>query len=741
MAQDATSSCCRLATCTATTNNSNSSVETLESAQSSADRYVFHIANLCCSSEEELIRNQLRSCTGIRQLHFDFLHRQLTVTHQGGKREQILAALQAIAMPAIERQSADHHTSAHQEPLFTWQNSLPLALSGTAALAAEALAWSGSDEQSWPIRLLALFAIVSGGQNTLRKGWRALRLLTLNIHFLMSLAVIGAIILGQWPEAAMVIFLFGLAERIEAQSLAKARRAVSELLTLAPEEALLQISPNQWQRTPVKEIQPGAIIRILPGERIPLDGIVTSGHSSVNQAPITGESQPVEKQPGDPLYAGTINQYGALQCQVNADRDHTTLARIIATIQEAQAQRAPMQQFIDRFARYYTPAVVFCALLSALLTPLLSAHTWEFALYNALVLLVVACPCALVLSTPVTLVSGLTAAARQGILIKGGVHLENGYRMQALAIDKTGTLTNGALTLTDLLPLDSLPAAELLRLAAAMESHSEHPLAQAISKAWQEKAAPLPDISHFRALPGKGVTAQIEQQTYYLGTPRWISSLSLDLASCQQAMQQLSAQAKTIVILAHAETPLAIFAFADQLRVHSKETLQQLQQQNIALVLLTGDNQATAQAIAQQTPIQQIHAECLPEHKRQIIQQLLQEHAHVGMVGDGINDAPAMAQATLSFAMGQGTATAMETADVVLMQNDLRKLPLFLRLSRATNRILRQNIFLALFLKGGVFVLALFGLANLWLALFADVGASLLVIANGLRLLRKPQTS
>ncbi|MBF0099062.1 MAG: cation-translocating P-type ATPase [Magnetococcales bacterium] len=719
------SSCCRQAGCSALPQS--------EPVATAAQRFLLHLPNLCCSSEEAVIRNQLRDTSGIVHLQFDYLQKRLTVHHHDGNLQAILTSLQAIQMPATLIH-APLATAAPVEPLFSWRSGLTMLFAGAAALGAEVLVWSGSDEQSWPIRLLSLLAIVSVGHSTLRKGWQALRLFSFNIHFLMSLAVLGALVIGQWPEAAMVIFLFALSERIEARSLAKARQAVSALLTLAPEEALLQLAPHDWQRTPVAEIQPGAIIRILPGERIPLDGVVVQGHSTVNQAPITGESLPVAKEPGALLYAGTINQLGTLECRVSADRDHTTLARIIATIQEAQAQRAPTQQFIERFARYYTPGVLIFAFLAAVLPPLLGTALWQSALYNALVLLVVACPCALVISTPVTLVSGLTAAARQGILIKGGIHLENGHRLQALAFDKTGTLTQGELVLSDLIPLAGHPAQEILRVAAALESHSEHPLAAAILNAWQGGA--LPVVSPFKAHPGKGIAGCLEDQSYILGTPRWLEEQGFSLQAWQDRLQALAAQEKTILVLADSQHVVAILAARDQLRPHSVATVAQLQQMGITPFLLTGDGRATAQAIAQQTAITQVHAECLPQQKWEIIKTLLQQYSWVGMVGDGINDGPAMAQASISFAMGQGSATAMESADVVLMQSDLSKIPLFLQLSRATYTVLRQNIGLALFLKGLVFLLALFGLANLWMALFSDVGASLLVIANGLRLLR-----
>ncbi|MBF0184031.1 MAG: heavy metal translocating P-type ATPase [Magnetococcales bacterium] len=613
-----------------------------------------------------------------------------------------------------------------------------LLLSGVAASSAEIFVWSGSDEHSWYVLLLAVLAIASGGRQTLRQGWHSLRNLNLDIHFLMSLAVLGAMAIGQWTEAAMVIFLFALAAQIESFSLEKAQRAISSLLTLAPEEALLQGPDQQWRMSAVASIQPGAIIRIRPGERIPLDGVVSSGSSTVNQAPITGESQPVSKQTGDSLYAGTINQLGTLECRVTSDRDHTTLARIIATIQEAQAQRAPMQRFIDRFARYYTPAVVGIAILLALVPPLLALQPWPTAIYNALVLLVVACPCALVISTPITIVSGLTVAARHGILIKGGVHLENGYRLQALAIDKTGTLTHGRLQLTDVIPLHPQPEATLLQTAAALESHSEHPLATAILEAWQkqENPLPLPAVSQFQALPGQGISAHIAGEAFFLGTPRWIKHRQIDLAAWTDTIHTLEQQAKTVVILASARQPLAILAASDTLRPEARHALQQLQQSGMQICMLSGDNQRTAQAIAAQCHIREVYAELLPEQKQQQIKQLSQRYACVGMVGDGINDAPALAQAHISFAMGKGTATALETADVALIQEDLGKLPLFLAISRASNRILRQNIALALLLKAAVLLLAMLGHATLWMAVFADVGASLLVIFNGLRLLR-----
>ncbi|MCC7312214.1 MAG: cadmium-translocating P-type ATPase [Sulfuritalea sp.] len=690
-----------------------------------------------CPTEEALIRKRLAALPGVGELAFDLMARRLAVSHSLSSEQPILAALREIGMQADAPGDGGngHKTDPSSViPAKTWAW---MAVSGIAALGAEVLAWSGASETAPGVVALALFSIVTGGLGTLKKGWIALKTFTLNINFLMSVAVLGAVAIGEWPEAAVVIFLFALAELIETLSLERAKNAIGGLMTMTPATANVRAGNGEWREIPAGDVPVGLIVRVRPGERIPLDGVVTAGASSVNQAPITGESIPVDKAPGDPVFAGTVNERGAFEFRVTANTGNTTLSRIIRSVQEAQGQRAPTQRFVDQFARYYTPAVVGLAVLVAIMPPLLFGGDITEWLYKALVLLVIACPCALVISTPVTVVSGLATAARRGILVKGGIHLENGRLIKAVALDKTGTITHGRPALTDTIPLVERPAEELLQLAASVDAHSEHPVAAAIVAAWQGDAArPLPDASDFEALAGRGAKATVDGQTYHVGNHRLVEELGLCGQRVEERLKRLEQEGKTAVVLVSVHEPLCVFGVADTVRGHSAEAMRELHALGVRSVMLTGDNPATARAIADQVGIDDARGNLLPEDKLAAIGELLGRHGHVGMVGDGINDAPALAKASIGFAMGAaGTDTAIETADVALMDDDLRKLPRFIALSRRTSQVLRQNIALALGIKAIFFALALAGQATLWMAVFADMGASLLVVFNGLRLL------
>lgn len=705
---------------------------------------IFIIKNMDCPTEEALIRKRLGSVTGVAELAFNLMDRRLTVTHMLSDEEPILDALRDVGMEAAPQvppnAGSDYETKVPVVSRKTWAL---IAMSGTAAIASEILAWTGAAETAPAVITLALFSIATGGFSTLRKGWIALKTFTLNINFLMSLAVIGAVALGEWPEAAVVIFLFALAELIETLALERARNAIRGLMAMTPETAMVRLDSGEWRELAAADVRVGQTARVKPGERVPLDGVVTAGNSSVNQAPITGESIPVMKAAGDPVFAGTVNERGVLEFRVIANQGNTTLARIVRSVQEAQGQRAPTQRFVDQFARYYTPAVVIFAVLLAAVPPLLFGAAFEPWFYKALVILVIACPCALVISTPVTVVSGLAAAARQGILVKGGVHLENGRLIKAVALDKTGTLTHGRPVVTDVVPLVEQAADALLQLAASVNALSEHPIAAAIVSAWQQPAtgsvaarALLPATS-FESLTGRGAQAIIAGRRYYIGNHRLVEELGICAPSVETVLKRLEEEGKTAVVLATENTPLCIIGVADTLRDTSGAAIRELHALGVASVLLTGDNQTTANAIAAQVGIDDARGNLLPEDKLTAIDKLIGRYGKVGMVGDGINDAPALAKASIGFAMGAaGTDTAIETADVALMDDDLRKLPHFIRLSRDTGYVLRQNIGLAIGIKAVFLALAITGNATLWMAVFADMGASLVVVFNGLRLLR-----
>ncbi len=690
------------------------------------------IEQMDCPTEEKLIRDRLARLPAIAALQFNLLQRVLSVQHAAGALPEVLAALAELGFTGVpldaDAPAALAPSPARRKPWW------PLALAGCAALGAELLHFAQL-APAWVIAGVALLAILGSGLGTYRRGWIALKNRNLNINALMSIAVTGAVLIGQWPEAAMVMVLFAVAELIEAGSLERARHAIRGLMALSPQRATVQQADGSWAEAGLGDIAIGARVRVRPGERIALDGEVLNGHSTVDQAPITGESLPVEKGPGDAVYAGTINQAGALEFRVLAAADNSTLARIIHAVEAAQASRAPTQRFVDRFARVYTPAVFVLALAVALLPPLLLGAAWYDWVYRALVLLVVACPCALVISTPVTIVSGLAAAARKGILVKGGVYLEAGRQLDYLALDKTGTLTHGKPVQTDYLPLQDADAGYFHQVAASLAGRSDHPVSQALARA--AAADPLA-VEHFSALPGRGVRGRIAGRDFQLGNQRLLDELGFCPPALQATLQRLEEQGKSVVVLCDAQRALALFAVADTLKDSSREAIRQLHALGVKTLMLSGDNPHTAQAIARQVGIDAARGNLLPEDKLQAISALQSRGHVVGMVGDGSNDAPALAQAQIGFAMAAaGTDTAIETADVALMDDDLRKIPTFIRLSRHTALILRQNIALALGIKALFLGFTLAGEASMWMAVFADMGVSLLVVFNGLRLLRK----
>lgn len=698
----------------------------------------YRIENMDCPTEERLIRNKLEGMPGIVRLEFNLMNRVLSVYHRLETHESIMGALRSIGMQAEPlRVDAPGAADDADAALLSPAQKILLATSGVTAMAAEVLAWTTRSDTSPFVICLALVSIAASGLPTLKKGWIALKSFTLNINFLMSLAVFGAVAIGQWPEAAMVIFLFALAELIESMSLNRARRAVHGLMNLAPEMATVQSSDGGWTAVPSQAVTVGTLMRVKPGERIALDGKVEEGASTVNQAPITGESMPVEKRRGDPVYAGTINEQGVLDVRVSANSGDSTLSRIVRVIEETQGKQAPTQRFVDQFARYYTPAVVLLAVLVAAVPPIAMGASFVPWLYKALVMLVIACPCALVISTPVTVVSGLAAAARRGILIKGGQFLEAGHRLKAIAMDKTGTLTIGQPAVTSVQPLGGRMENEILLLAASLDAHSTHPIARAIVKAGPPEKFLL-SVSQFEALPGRGVKGVIGGMTFYLGNHRLLEERGMCSPKVESLLDRLEEDAQTAIVLSSEAGPLGIIAVADVLRPKVSSVIQELDALGVATVMLTGDNVRTARRIGELAGITSVKGELLPEHKLEEVRRLQSTHSVVGMVGDGVNDAPALAQADIGFAMGAaGSDTAIEIADVALMDDELEKLPAFVRLSRRTKNILVQNIALALGIKAVFFALALTGMATLWMAVFADMGASLLVVFNGLRLLRQ----
>lgn len=706
-----------------------------ENCPSGAVQTVFHIENMDCPTEEALIRQKLPNTPGVASLDFNLIKRNLTVAHLPEAMPDIVSALTSLGFKA-EILDKDEAQSPPQNEKKSggW---LVLLLSGLAALMAEVV-FSINDGNNWLVVVLAVAAIIGGGLPTYKKGWIAIRNFNLNMNALMSIAVTGAMLIGHWPEAAMVMVLFALAEFIEAKSLDRARNAIRNLMALTPEFATVRQPDGSWLDVEAQMIPLGSRIRVKPGERIALDGKVVEGQSAVNQAPITGESLPVEKARGDQVFAGTINESGSLEYTVTALANDSTLARIIHAVEEAQGSRAPTQRFVDQFARYYTPLIFLLAVLVAVLSPFLTGATWLDGVYKALVLLVIACPCALVISTPVSIVSGLAAAAQNGILVKGGLYLEIGRKMVWLALDKTGTITHGKPAETDFqVWKDAVP--ENCRLFAASLSHrSDHPVSRAIAESGDSQEIALLEVSDFEALPGRGTQGKINNSLYRLGNHRMVEELGFCLPELELQLHSLENQGKTVVMLMDEQRVLALFAVADTVKESSKEAIADLHRLGVKTIMLTGDNSSTAKAIAEVVGVDQAEGDLLPEDKLSKVEQLLSSSGKVGMVGDGINDAPALARADIGFAMGAaGSDTAIETADVALMDDDLRKIPKFVRLSRSTAAILAQNITLAIGIKAVFLALTFTGHATMWMAVFADMGTSLLVVFNGLRLKRK----
>lgn len=703
-----------------------------------ARRETFVVEGMDCADEVRLIEDKLGALPGVAQLQFDVVNQRLIV--EG-----------AIATAEIERAIARvgmraRLLGAERAETSWWQRHGRLVLAIiSGVLWGGALAAGHLLEQERLSALLAVGAIIAGGRYIVPRGIRAAMNGALDMNFLMSVAAFGALIIGEYEEAASAMFLFAVAQLLETYSMDRARNAIRGLMDLSPAAATV-LRDGREERVPVDQVAVGETVVVRPGEKIPVDGEVLSGRSSVNQAPITGESVPADKEPGAEVFAGTLNGQGVLEVRSTKHVADTTLARIIHSVEEAQSSRAPSQTFVDRFARVYTPAVVIVAAAVMVLPPLAGYGAWSDWFYRALVLLVVACPCALVISTPVTIVSALTGGARRGILIKGGLHLENAGRVTVIAMDKTGTLTEGRPEVVDVTPLNGADAQDVIRLAAAAEARSEHPLAQAIVR----YAGPdVKAAAETTAILGKGVRARLNDRTIYVGNERFFAELGASDSRVQDHLTKQERAGRTAVLVgasrdaSTAPDLLGIVAIADRVRPQAAEALQALHAAGIRrIVMLTGDNTGTAEAVAAALTgagggVDEVHAQLLPEDKVAAVRRLRDEHGRVLFVGDGVNDAPALAAADVGVAMGTaGTDVALETADIALMADDLMRLPATIRLARKAERIIRANIAFSLLTKGAFVILALGGWATLWMAVFADMGASLLVVANGLRALR-----
>jgi len=695
----------------------------------------FLVAGMDCSEEIAAIERAMKPVPGVLGVRADIVSSTVTIFHDGTPSPATLE--KAINSSGVRVQKANEPS---REGL-----SIPtmlVALSGISTGTGIGLQWLGF-EDGWLPSVAFLVAIVSGGWLVAPKAVRALRSFRLDMNVLMVVAVTGAVAIGEHAEGAAVVFLFALSELLESWSVGRARRAIQALMQLAPENALVKREAG-FVEIPATEVGIGETILVKSGQKVPLDGNVTVGNSAINQAPITGESMPVEKAPGDLVYAGTINGEGSLEIQTTKAAGDTTIARIIKMVGEAQEQKAPTERFVDAFAKYYTPAVMVLALLVGLVPPLAFGEPWMNWIYRALVLLVIACPCALVISTPVSIVAGLTAMAKRGVLIKGGAYLEALGGLRALAVDKTGTITEGKPRVLEVLPFGGATTETILRVAAAIDTHSTHPLAEAIVRYAEEQSIAFRPAENYQAKTGRGAEANLDGHAHFLGNHRFAHELGVCTPELEAMLAKIESQARSVVVVGHrphadcAGEVLGVLAVGDAIRSNAASAIKKIHAAGIRkIVMLSGDNARTANAIAVQAGIDEAHGDLLPDDKIQQVKRLAAEVGKVGMIGDGVNDAPALAVADVGIAMGAvGTDTAIETADVALMRDDLEMVAEAIVLGRRTLGIIRFNIFFALAIKAVFLVLALLGHTSLWLAVLADTGATLLVVANALRLLR-----
>lgn len=697
------------------------------------------IHGMDCAEEVALLKRELLPVVGSAdRLGFDVLNGKLTVDLSPAdvSEPNILAAIERTGLKAEpwqdERQSKDERTywRRHQRTGLT-------AISGLFGLAGLIVQLAFGEAEAAAVVLYGI-GIVAGLLMVLPKAWRSVLARRPDMNLLMSVAVVGAVLIGEWFEGATVAFLFSFSLLLESWSVGRARRAIASLMDLSPPTARLRDeSGNVYDVAPM-EVPVGSTVVVRPGEKIPLDGLVSEGTTSVNQAPITGESVPVEKAIGDEVFAGTINGDGLLKIETTKAAEDTTLARIIKMVGDAGSKRAPSEAWVEKFAAFYTPAVMVVALLMLVVPPLAFGEPWADWLYRSLVLLVIACPCALVISTPVSIVASLAAAARNGVLIKGGVFVELPSQLKAIAMDKTGTLTQGRPSVVDVVPMNGHDEEELLTRAGALEHNSNHPLAQAIVAETKRRGMTIPAAERFETIQGKGAFGVIGGKSFWLGSHRYLQQRGQGTAEIDAQLQQMQKAGRTVVVVGNDEHVCGFITLADAIRQEAREVVEQLHNAGVkTLVMLTGDNEGTAQAIAKEAGIDEVHAELLPEDKVAAVERLVEQYKYVAMIGDGVNDAPALARASLGLAMGAaGSDAAIETADIALMSDDLSKLPWLIHHSRRTLRIIRQNIAFSLAIKALFVVLTFTGFASLWAAIAADMGASLLVIGNGLRLLK-----
>lgn len=705
----------------------------------------FRIEGMDCAEEISALLSEVGPVVGDEdKLNFNVFSRTMTVVEPSPSLPAN-AILQAIERAGLKGQIIPEATSstAEDQSLSLQTSRLALTIVSGAATATAWLLGRLVDDALLPAgvgygsKVLFLVAIGASLWSVFPKAIAAMRRIQPDMNALMVIAVGGAIAIGEWLEGATVAFLFSLSLLLESWSVNRARRAVAALMDLSPPVVRMIGPDGAAAEIPLNELAVGERFLVKPGERIPLDGQIVEGISDVNQAPITGESVPVAKSPGSSVYGGTINGDAPLLVQSTKKASETTLAKIIKMVGEAQAKRGPTEQWVQRFARVYTPAIIIVAMLVFLIPPLLLGGEWMDWLYRSLVLLVIACPCALVISTPVSIVAGLASAARGGVLIKGGEFLEAPASLKAIAFDKTGTLTAGRLRVVEVTPLNGHSEDELLQRATSLEQLSEHPIAQAVLTYAGERQVSATRVDNFKIIQGKGASGVIDGREFWLGSHRYLEERQQETPEIHERIEAMAKSGRTIIVVGNDKHVCGLIALADTLREGVRGILEDLRTLGVAhLIMLTGDNLPTAQAIGAQAGIDEIQAELLPADKVTAIESLVGEYKRVAMLGDGVNDAPALALATIGIAMGSmGSDAAIETADIALMADDLSRLPWLIRHSRRTLSIIRQNIVFSLMVKFLFFVLTMADYSSLWGAIAADTGASLLVVLNGMRLL------
>lgn len=701
---------------------------TLEKIEKKGAVRTYNIEGMDCSSCALTIENHFKNKEAIKQVSVNFSTGKMTIEHDNSV-EDIIKEVSKTGFKASFVSS-----NSRKEVKKDRSGTNAVVLSGVLLLFG--FIGSFTDVSAALITILYALAIVTGGYKPARSAYYAIKSRSLDMNVLMTVAVIGAALIGEWFEGATVVWLFALGNLLQTRSIEKTRNSIRSLIDLAPPEAYVKLDQS-LVRKPVEEISVGDIIVVKPGDKIPLDGLVVAGESSVNQAPITGESIPVDKQNGDLVYAGTINEHGSLEIKVTKLVEDSTLAKIIHLVEEAQEQKAPTEAFVDKFARIYTPIVFILAIVVMIVPPIFSFGTWGEWFYRGLELLVVACPCALVISTPVAIVSAIGNAARNGVLIKGGAFLEVAGKVSAIAFDKTGTLTEGKAKVARVIAYGA-GENELLSIARTLEQYSTHPIAKAVVQYADDIGIDAQQAEKFRNIVGKGISAIIGDKQYFAGNLKLFQELNVDLDRVKSQVVSLQQEGQSIVMLGTNETLLGVIGIADAVRETSLKAIAALQEAGVKqVVMLTGDNEGTASKVAAQTGVSRYVAELLPEDKVTAVKQLQTEGYTVAMVGDGINDAPALATADLGIAMGgAGTDTAMETADIVLMADNLEKLPHTVTLSRKALRIIKQNIWFSLIVKAAALVLIFPDILTLWIAVISDTGAALIVILNSMRLLR-----